>query len=161
MDYIDKTVRPGAFADLEVTRNPKQECFRQERLKHDDSYHIGSQSYANKKKPPRPEQATGEIFLEFAPGVKEKLRLSHESVKAIETGFYTPTVCWGCCAGLYCISDAAYLICPACTVISPLEESLPTAHGIGMAFTKETLDQVEKELAGKDHIPSSMEYASK
>eukprot|EP00797_Seminavis_robusta_P030300 Sro62_g035410.1 n/a (600) ;mRNA; f:83409-85617 len=105
-----------------------------------------------KKAPPpapaqKPQDDTSDVFLEVAPGVKAKLRLSHETKDAIAANFYTPTVCWGCCAALYCISDAAFLICPNCTVISPLEqESLPGSNGIGMAFTKDTLLKVQEEL---------------
>jgi hypothetical protein len=148
----DKAMQPRALGDFEAACDLKQECFRQAGLKQDDSHHTSNHSDAKMKRLHPPTQATQEIFLEVAPGAKEKLRLSHETIKAIETGFFSPAVCWGCHAGLYCISDAVFLLCPDCTVISPLDESLPCAHGIGMGFTKDTLIQVKKELARKDHV---------
>jgi len=61
------------------------------------------------------------ISVEITPGVYAPLRGSDETWYALRTGNVADMHCLCCLALLYCISDAEYVLCPECKVISPVE----------------------------------------
>jgi hypothetical protein len=67
--------------------------------------------------------------MEIAPGVFAVLRGSQETQNAIRDGDCVNMTCSWCAAKLLCISDAEYVVCPDCRVVSPLD--LPGTRDVG------------------------------
>jgi hypothetical protein len=102
-----------------------------------------------------PQQARNSIFqdltgkfngspspcIEVAPGVKMRLRGSHETWIAISQDLYVPGFCWGCLETIFVIQDAAYVLCPACRTVSPMDGTFerPDVSGVGLGFTFDDL----------------------
>jgi len=101
--------------------------------------------------PPK-EPAQVEIF----PGVSVVLRNVEETMSAIRNDFFIPATCFGCALDLFCISDAQYIICPTCRVVSPLELPSPSSSGeekqseqqwgLGLGVTYESLITIQAEI---------------
>lgn len=67
--------------------------------------------------------------IEIAPGIFAPLRGSLETLRALQRGDCITVMCMCCSAKLTCLSDAEYVLCPDCRVISPIE--LPGKTEIG------------------------------
>jgi hypothetical protein len=67
--------------------------------------------------------------LEIAPGVFAPLRGSQETLDAMREGNCVKVQCFCCAAKLLCISDAEYVVCPDCRVVSPVD--LPGKRDVG------------------------------
>lgn len=85
-----------------------------------------------------------EIMIEVGPGVSMLLRGSDETWKAIEDGRVTITSCIYCQIELNCLDDAQLVICPVCTMMSPVdqtdgndENSSATRRGVGVGIKPE------------------------
>jgi hypothetical protein len=76
-------------------------------------------------------------IIQVTPGIQAVLRGSHETWEAIKTDFYVPCQCVVCNSTLFVIQDAAYVLCPRCFSIVPLEGEFinRTVSGIGMGFS--------------------------
>ena len=85
----------------------------------------------------------GPTMIMVAPGEHAELRGANETWAAIQADFYQPASCVSCdIETLFCIEDAAYILCPRCKVISPNSDH---GHGIGMGFTIEDLAKWQAE----------------
>lgn len=104
------------------------------------------------------------VHVEIAPGVKEPLRRTEETMAAVSRDFYMPASCFACSADLFCIADVKYIICPACQTISPAEAAATSAddggvmiprQGVGLGFTFDTLFKMQSSLVqeGKAMLP--------
>ena len=105
-------------------------------------------------------------YIDIGPGVREPLRGSKETKAAIINDFYCPRVCYGCALDLFSIQNVLYYVCPTCKVVSPVEEAAhghslqpdgsgrPHHHGVGLAFTFDTLFQMQTEFMQEQHDPS-------
>jgi hypothetical protein len=69
--------------------------------------------------------------VEIAPGVEEILRGSVETKQAIQCGAITQVLCCCCTQTVKCIEDAAFFICPTCSVISQVPHG---SWGVGLGF---------------------------
>lgn len=89
-----------------------------------------------------------QLMIQVAPGVKVPLRGSEETWEAINEDFYVPCICIGCQTTLCVIQDAAYLLCPSCRTISPMEGHFVdhTLAGVGMGFRLEELMRWQNEI---------------
>jgi hypothetical protein len=87
--------------------------------------------------------------IEVAPGVKLRLRGSQETWEAIARDYYVPGLCWGCSETIFVIQDAAYVLCPACRTVSPMEGTFenPEVSGVGLGFTFEELVMWQQQIA--------------
>jgi hypothetical protein len=86
--------------------------------------------------------------LEIAPGVFAALRGSQETMNAIREGDYVDVKCFCCAAKLLCISDAEYVLCPDCRVVSPLLD-LPgkcDVGGVGLGLRAPSIPAVRPGL---------------
>lgn len=93
--------------------------------------------------PPRPPRRT----VEISPGVDVRLRGADETWKAIENDFYMPAECMACCANLFCILDADYVLCPDCRVVSRMEGgSVQGNGGVGLGFKYSNLSKWQEEI---------------
>jgi len=61
------------------------------------------------------------VKVEIYPGVSKILRGAHATAKAAKRNFVVGCTCLVCTAEYSCIADAAFVICPACYVVNPLE----------------------------------------
>lgn len=83
------------------------------------------------------------IMIEVAPGVNYTLRGSEETWKAIEDGRITVTRCVFCQIEINCLEDAQLVVCPDCTMISPVDQTNDgtdayiTRHGVGVGVKPE------------------------
>lgn len=88
-------------------------------------------------------------LIEIAPGINLALRGSEETWAAVKDDFYLPGLCWGCPATIFAIQDAAYILCPICLTVSPMDGSFedPQLAGVGLGFTYDDLTvwQAESE----------------
>jgi hypothetical protein len=90
------------------------------------------------KRPPAYDEYTTPnsiIEIEIAPGVFVPLRDGQETGNAIREGNCVHVHCFCCAAKLFCISDAQYVLCPDCNVVSPLD--LPgkcDGRGVGLGL---------------------------
>jgi hypothetical protein len=62
-------------------------------------------------------------MINVGPGVSMPLRGSDETWKAIEDGRVTITSCIFCQIELNCLEDAQLVICPDCTMLSPVDQT--------------------------------------
>jgi hypothetical protein len=87
--------------------------------------------------------------IEVAPGVKIRLRGSQETWEAIARDYYAPGLCWGCSETIFVIQDAAYLLCPTCRTVSPMDGTFEHPHisGVGLGFTFEELVLWQQQIA--------------
>jgi hypothetical protein len=61
------------------------------------------------------------VTVEIYPGVSQILRGAEETAKAAKRNFLEGCTCLICNAEYSCIANAAFVICPACFVVNPLE----------------------------------------
>jgi hypothetical protein len=86
-------------------------------------------------------------MIEVAPGKLMQLRGADETWHAIHNDFYSPCMCVCCEQTLFCIKNAAYVLCPACRVISPMEHRPGESEGgVGLGFTMENLAQWQNDM---------------
>lgn len=100
---------------------------------------------------PRDESATttSSTILELSPGWRVRLRGAKETQAAVEGDFYLPTICHGCQMDILCIRDANYVVCPACHVVSPLDDdaNMDYCHGgLGLGFTWENVQEWQSQI---------------
>jgi hypothetical protein len=110
------------------------------------SHQYSSSSRRNLKSPPPPppspvkeeeiRPASQETYnpaptVEIAPDVYEILRGSVETKQAIQSGAITQVRCCCCTQTVQCIEDAAFFICPTCSVISQVPHGI---WGVGLGF---------------------------
>lgn len=77
------------------------------------------------------------LMIEIAPGLSECVRGSAETIKAHRNGNLVVVHCVCCDQDISCVGDAAYVLCPTCSVVSPIpEESLNgnASWGVGLGF---------------------------
>jgi hypothetical protein len=65
---------------------------------------------------------------------------------SIQDDFYLPCSCICCNLTLFCIQDAAYVLCPACFNVSPMENLEDCNDGMGLGFTIEELLKWQNEI---------------
>lgn len=99
-----------------------------------------------------------ETILELSPGVYARLRGAKETWQCIENDFHMPVNCYACSKELCVIQDAAYVLCPSCRSVSPVEQDYsnhPFFHhhqgglsrdGVGLGFTFEELFQWQAQI---------------
>ena len=118
----------------------------------------------------RPAAASKPVEIEIAPGVSTVLRRAAEFEEAIQNDFYQGTSCLCCGEELYVIANAAYVYCPACKGIGPIdhsneehqqhqqyqrhennEKSPPPNcnYGLGMGVTLLTLMQIHRDVLAR------------
>lgn len=79
-----------------------------------------------------------------------RIRGAEETWHAIQRDFYLPCPCSHCETTVFSIADAAYVLCPICEEVSPLDQessSTMAAHGLGLGFTVEQLAQFQAKIA--------------
>jgi hypothetical protein len=91
--------------------------------------------------PPPPVFNEPRAEVEISPGFYLPLRGSRETLWAIQHGQIATTTCV-CGLALHCVQDAAFVLCPECRVIGPMDyhgnsSSLP--EGVGLGFKPEQL----------------------
>jgi hypothetical protein len=64
------------------------------------------------------------VKVEIYPGVSETLRGAQETANAAKRNFVVNCTCPVCTVDCSCIADAAFVICPTCQVVYPLEGPL-------------------------------------
>ena len=95
-----------------------------------------------------PLSASQPVYIEIAPGWRERLRGANETAEAVRQDFYIPTVCCGCGLDILCIMDANYVICPTCRVVSPLSGGADAScrGGVGLGFTWENVQDWQAQI---------------
>ena len=92
-----------------------------------------------------------EKWIEISQGISLRLRGAQETWSYIEKDLYLPTTCECCSLHLLCITDASYVFCPACQVVSPFYNSTNKSGcgdgGVGLGFTFDQLSQWQGEIA--------------
>lgn len=90
------------------------------------------------------------VMVEISPGVHVKLRRTKDTLDAIANDFYLPVTCFACAMDLFAIANVLYVVCPMCTVVSPVEGGEENCgEGLGLGFTLETLKRVQCEIMEK------------
>jgi hypothetical protein len=84
--------------------------------------------------------------IEIIPGVFVRFRVAVEMWKAIHDDFFLQCSCIFCNLTLLCIQDAAYVLCPACFNVSPMENLEDYNDGMGPGFTREELLKWQNEI---------------
>jgi hypothetical protein len=90
--------------------------------------------------------------IEVSPGEYLRLRGAEETWRAIRVDFCMPSECICCTLTLFCIQDAAFVLCPACRVISPMTLTAGGAFqsssngGVGLGFTMSELAKWQGEM---------------
>eukprot|EP00527_Entomoneis_sp_CCMP2396_P004337 CAMPEP_0198140312 /NCGR_PEP_ID=MMETSP1443-20131203/3487_1 /TAXON_ID=186043 /ORGANISM="Entomoneis sp., Strain CCMP2396" /LENGTH=359 /DNA_ID=CAMNT_0043802689 /DNA_START=18 /DNA_END=1097 /DNA_ORIENTATION=- len=84
-------------------------------------------------------------MIEVSPGLKLRLRGAAETREAIKNDFFSPQLCVACETQIFCISDAAQVICPTCRSIQPLWGSgvHDEEGGVGLGFTVDDLESMQ------------------
>lgn len=84
--------------------------------------------------------------IQVAPGEWLPLRGAAETWAAVQSDFYMPTGCVCCEQTIFCIQDAAFVLCPTCKVVSPGFGEEPMEGGVGLGFTMEELAKWQKDI---------------
>jgi len=85
-------------------------------------------------------------MVEVAPGVNAKVRGAKETWSCLQRDFYLPVTCKVCFAELTCIRDLDHVLCPSCSLVSPLEggpKGITRGGGVGLGFTFDDLRRWE------------------
>mmetsp|Transcript_8526 Transcript_8526/g.18400 ORF Transcript_8526/g.18400 Transcript_8526/m.18400 type:complete len:588 (-) Transcript_8526:237-2000(-) len=84
-------------------------------------------------------------YIEVSPGLQLRLRGADETRDCIARDFFSPCLCLHCNAELFCISDAAYIICPLCRELTPLSLEDIDNHegGVGLGFNMQDLERMQ------------------
>lgn len=87
-------------------------------------------------------------MIQIAPGVEVPLRDKEEARAAVQEDFYLPGLCLGCSTTLFVVQDAAFVLCPDCRTVSPMEGDFVdrAAAGVGFGFTFEELTQWQTDI---------------
>lgn len=93
---------------------------------------------------PKPTFSTQKI--QVAPGEWLPLRGAAETWAAVQSDFYMPTGCVCCEQTIFCIQDAAFVLCPICKVVSPGFGEEAMEGGVGLGFTMEELANWQKDI---------------
>mmetsp|Transcript_30550 Transcript_30550/g.63791 ORF Transcript_30550/g.63791 Transcript_30550/m.63791 type:complete len:439 (-) Transcript_30550:400-1716(-) len=92
-------------------------------------------------------------LVEISPGVQVKLRGAAETKECVRRDFFLPTKCFSCDLEMFCIQDAAYVLCPQCRVVNPLTEvdegQEGCEGGLGLGFTMDDLALMQQEELAK------------
>jgi hypothetical protein len=88
------------------------------------------------------------MLIQVAPGMQATLRSSDETWEAIKNDFYMPGLCLGCNTTLFVIQDAAYILCPDCHTVSPMDGVyVDTVNaGVGLGFKYDDLVRWQAEI---------------
>ena len=93
------------------------------------------------------------LMIQVQPGIKKPLRGSDETWKAIEDGRVTITCCVSCQIDLNCVEDAELVVCPDCTMISPVDQTTDAGsnrnhrYGVGVGIKPEAIrDWIRKSM---------------
>lgn len=84
--------------------------------------------------------------VEMSPGVNVKLRGAQETWSCLQRDFYLPVTCKVCFAELTCIRDLDHVLCPSCSLVSPVEggpKGIKRGGGVGLGFTFDDLRRWE------------------
>jgi hypothetical protein len=135
-DYPVDTLGPGAYEFIpeddygNMKPAPKLGISKTKHLSLDSNYpdagNYGASAFEKYSAIRGPEydsstpRAKPDLQIEISPGIYARLRGSEETWNAIKCGNSTHTKCFSCELSLICISDAEYVICPACRVVSPI-----------------------------------------
>jgi len=106
--------------------------------------------------------------IEIGNGLRAPLRGTKETKQAIIDDFYVPRVCLGCSLDVFTIADVQYYVCPTCKTVSSADNGVNVSaaaaggegeggsamntkssaknHGVGLAFTFDTLFQMQAEV---------------
>lgn len=119
-----------------------------EYLDDDDYVKQASVSYLVEQWEPVPPRHAQPVLVEVAPGIRAPLRGSDETWQALQDDFYVPGLCWICDETVFVIQDAAFVLCPDCKTVSPVEGDFidRLAAGVGLGFKYETLVRWQDEL---------------
>lgn len=74
--------------------------------------------------------------IEVAPGLKLPLCASDETRQAVWKGHLAATQCFSCDQRIYSVEYAAYVLCPGCLTVWPLEAPLEGASCVGLGLTE-------------------------
>jgi len=89
--------------------------------------------------------------IEIAPGDFQQLRGAQETYAAIGCDFYVFSSCSICNQTICCIEYAAYVLCPRCRVVSPIDgfdsgSDERSGGGVGLGFTLDELAEWQEEI---------------
>jgi hypothetical protein len=73
------------------------------------------------RKPSIQEDPISRLEVEVAPGVFLPLHGSQETLSAMKEGQLVSCTCFVCTRTIMCVSQASYVLCPDCRVVSPVE----------------------------------------
>jgi hypothetical protein len=77
-------------------------------------------------------------MIEISPGVSVRLRGADETWDCIGRDFFMPCTCFGCSQELCCIQDATFVLCPACRVVSPMDNTSCCSEETNATFSSST-----------------------
>ncbi len=108
-------------------------------LEHKEEYDL---QLSKPSKPAKP------VHVEIYPGVSVELRGAQETSKASKRNFVVESTCLVCTLKSLCIADAAFVICPGCLVVNPLNETTLSSksiktqkrRGVGLGYTPKRTD---------------------
>ena len=117
-----------------------------------DDGKLPAQSNKDKTAPKYPNT----VLVEISPGTRVPLRGAVETLDAVRIDFYAPGTCMVCDAlsnpagssegavgPMFCIQDAAYVLCPVCKSISPFADQ---GYGVGLGFTLDVLAEMQEQI---------------
>jgi hypothetical protein len=92
------------------------------------------------------EREASPVQVEVYPGEFLTLRGAKETVEAIERGDSTAVSCCACGLGLRCVADCQLVICPDCTVMSPVPRRRASAFKDTKSKNKGTSSKYQASL---------------
>jgi hypothetical protein len=84
---------------------------------------MGSPHINFDRKPSIQEDPASRLEVEVMPGVFLPLHGSQETLSAMQEGQLVSCTCFVCTRTIMCVSQASYVLCPDCRVVSPVESS--------------------------------------
>lgn len=97
------------------------------------------------------------LMIEIMPGLSEPLRGSAETIKAHMSGNIMRIHCVCCDQDISCVGDAAYVLCPNCTVVSPApsESMNGSSWGVGLGFLADQFHADDNMLSRSSSLAES------
>jgi len=98
--------------------------------------------------------------MEMGPGIEVPFRGTEETKLAVHRDYFVPITCGNCQQQIFCIQDAAFVLCPHPKCKAKTFLGWEENGGVGLGFTLEDLEQLQWTSRQNKKVPMPKVRAS-
>lgn len=95
--------------------------------------------------------------IEIAPGEYRRLLGAAASWRSMENDSFVVATCWACDTMVFNVPQAAYVLCPTCRSVNPMEDMCEKDEIVGLGFTVGDLESWQQNNSFPLHISVARE----